>query len=88
MIPHLNWYSRRCPDRIPYANQRCKTGIRFILYILYIKVYNSSFSQVGQDLIDRVKTSPEQIKITASVCKHILCDDGSAAFSGKDTSLQ
>ena len=66
------------------SNQRCKVRIRFILYILYIKVYNSSCSQVGHDLIDRIKTSPEQIKITASICKYILCDDGSAAFSGKD----
>ena len=40
------------------------------------------------DLIDRVKSSPEQIKITASICKHILCDDGSAACSGKDASMQ
>ena len=50
--------------------------IWFILYILYHKVYNSSCSQVGHDLIDRVKPSPEQIKITASICKHILRDDG------------
>ena len=37
--------------------------IRYILYILYFKVYNSSCSQVGHDLIDRVRSLPEQIKI-------------------------
>ena len=63
-------------------------GIRYILYILYFKVYNSSCSQVGHDLIDRVRSSPEQIKITASICKHTLCDDGSAACSGIDASMQ
>ena len=61
--------------------------IRFILYILYYKVYNLSCCQVGHDLTDRVKSSPEQIKITASVCKHILCDDGSASYSGIDASM-
>ena len=35
-----------------------------------------------------VKSSPEQIKITASICKHILCDDGSASYSGIDASMQ
>ena len=34
--------------------------IRYILYILYFKVYNSSCSQVGHDLI-RFKSSPEQM---------------------------
>ena len=68
--------------------QRCKTRIWYILYILYNKVYNSSCSQVGHDLIDSVKTSPQQIKITASICKHILCDDGSDSCSGIDTSMQ
>ena len=38
-----------------------------IRYILYNKVYNSSCSQVGHDLIDRVKSSPEQIKITVQL---------------------
>ena len=70
--------------RLIGQNQRCKTCIRFILYILYYKVSNSSCSQVGQDLIDRLKSSPELIKITASIYKHILCDDGSAACSGID----
>ena len=65
-------------------DRRCKTRIRLILHILY---HNSSCSQVGHDLIDRVKCSPEQIKVTASICKHILCDDGSAAFSGIDASM-
>ena len=37
----------------------------------------------GHDLVDRAKSSPEQIKMTASICKHILCDDGSAACSCK-----
>ena len=69
-------------------DQRCKTRIRFILYILYYKVYNSSCSQVGHDLIGRVISSPEQIKITASIFKHILCDDGSASCSGQDASMQ
>ena len=55
---------------------------------LYYKVYNSSCSQVGHDLIDRVKSSPEQVKITASIYKHILCDDGSAACSDIDASIQ
>ena len=68
--------------------QRYKTRVRFILDIFYYKVYNSSCSQVGHDLIDRVKSSPEQIKITASICQHILCDDGSAACSGIDASMQ
>ena len=62
--------------------------IWFILYILYYKVYNSNCSQVGHDLIDCVKSSPEQIKITASIYKHILCDNGSAACSGIDASMQ
>ena len=62
--------------------------IRSLLHILYYKVYNSSFSQVGHDLIDRVKSSPEQIKITASIFEHILYDDGSAACSGIDASMQ
>ena len=47
-----------------------------------------SCSQVGHDLIDRVKSSHEQIKITASICKHILCVDGSAGCSGIDASMQ
>ena len=63
-------------------------GSSYIHCILYYKVYNSSCSQVGHDLIDRVNFSPEQIKITASICKHILCDDGSASRSGKDASMQ
>ena len=68
--------------------QRCKTRIQFILHVLYYKVYNSSCSRVGHDLIDCVKSSPEQIKITASICKHLLCDDESAACSGIDASMQ
>ena len=59
-----------------------------ILYILYYKVYNSSCNQVGHDLIDHVQSLPEPIKITASNCKHILCDDGSASCSGIDASMQ
>ena len=56
-------------------SQKCKTRMWYIQYILYYKVYNSSCSQVGHDLIDRVKSSPDQIKITVSICKYILCDD-------------
>ena len=55
---------------------------------LYYKIYNSSCSQVGHDLIDRVKFWPEQIKIIASIYKHILCDDGSAACSDIGASIQ
>ena len=79
LIVHLSI----CPSRQWY-----KTRIRFILHILYYKVYNSSCSQVGHDLPDRVKSWSEQIKITASICKHILCDDGSGACSGIDASMQ
>ena len=63
--------------------QRCHRRIRVIPYtgILYYKVYNSSCSQVGHDLIDRLQSLPEQIKVTAYICKHILCDDGSASSS-------
>ena len=50
-----------CPGR--GSNQRCKTRIRFNLYILYYKVYNSSCSQVGHDLIDRVESSSKQKKL-------------------------
>ena len=39
-------------------------------------------------MIDCVKSSPEQIKITVSICKHILCDSGSAGCSGIDASMQ
>ena len=53
------------------SRQWYKTRIRFILHILYYKVYNSSCSQVGHDLPDRVKSWSEQIRITASICKHI-----------------
>ena len=69
-------------------NQRCQTCIRVILYILYYKVYNSSCNQVGHDLIDHVQSLPEPIKVTASRCNNILCDDGSASCSGIDTSMQ
>ena len=31
-----------------------------------------------------IQQQQQQIKITASFCKHILCDDGSASCSGKD----
>ena len=55
---------------------------------LYYKVYNSSCTQVGHDLIDRVKSSPEQIQITVSIYKHILCYDGSAACYEIDASMQ
>ena len=71
-----------------YSPQRCKARIRFILYILYYKVFCSSCCQIGHDLIDPVKSSPEEIKTTASICKCILCDDGSAACSGTDASMQ
>ena len=74
------------PDHYPQS--KVQDAVRFILHILYYKVYNSSCSQVGHDLIDHVKSSPEQIKITASICKHILCDDGSAACSGIDALMQ
>ena len=57
------------------------------IYTIF-KVYNSSCTQVGRDLIGRVKSSPKQIKITASICKHILCDDGIASCSGIDASMQ
>ena len=70
------------------SGQRRKTRIRFLQHIPYYKVYNSSCSQVGHDLADRVKSLPEQIKITASICEHILCDDGSAACSALDASMQ
>ena len=73
--------------KIAVLKQRCKTCIRFILHILYYKEYNSSCSLVGHNLINRVKSSPKQIKITASICKHILCEDGSAAYSGIDASM-
>ena len=63
-------------------------SILFILYILYYKVYNSSCCQVEHNLIDCVKSLPAQIKITASIYKHILCDNGSAACSGIDASMQ
>ena len=52
--------------------------IRVIPYILYYKVYNLSCNQVGHDLIDRVLSLPEQIKVAATICKYILCDEGSA----------
>ena len=49
---------------------------------------NSSCSQVGHDLIDRVLSLPEQMKERASICKHILCDNGIASCSGIDASMQ
>ena len=64
---------------------------QIVLYLTAARVvylYNSSCSQVGHDLIDRVKYSPEHIKITVSICKHILCDDESAGCSGIDASMQ
>ena len=63
-------------------------GAYLIHPILYYKVYNSSCSRVGHDLIDRVKSSLEQIKITAYICKHILCDNGNASCSGIDAAMQ
>ena len=40
-------------------------------------------SQSGRTRSDSlVKSSPERIKITASIYKHNLCDDGSAVFPG------
>ena len=39
---------------------------------LYYKVYNLSCNQVGHDLIGRVQSLPNQIKVTASVCKHYV----------------
>ena len=68
--------------------QRFQTRIWVIPYILYYKVYNSSCSQVGHDLIDCLQSLPEQIKVTATICKHILHDKGSVSCSGIDASMQ
>ena len=57
-------------------------------YILYYKVYNLSCDQVGHDLIGRVQSLPNQIKVTASICKHLLCDNGTATCSGIDVLMQ
>ena len=72
----------------PVFLRTSKVQDRYSFHPLYYKVYNSSCSQVGHDLIDRVKSSPEQIKIIASIYKHILCDDGSAACSDIGASIQ
>ena len=76
----------RTTDNGACLYQRCKTRFWFILYIVYFKVYNSSW--VEHDLIDCIKSSPEQIKITVSICKYILCDDGSGACSGINALMQ
>ena len=57
-------------------------------YILYYKVYNLSCSQVGHNLIGRVQSLPNRIKVTASICKHVLCDNGTASCSGIDVLTQ
>ena len=48
---------------------------------------NWSYNQVGHNLIDRLQSFPEQIKVTATICKHILHDEGSASCSGEETML-
>ena len=64
-------------------------GTRRVFGSSYIHVFYITRLQSGRhDLIDRVKSSPEQMKITASIYKHILCDDGSAACPGIDVSMQ
>ena len=62
--------------------------IQVIPYILYYKVYNLSWYQVGHDLIEGVQSLPEQIKVTATICKQISCDEGSTSCSGIDVSMQ
>ena len=57
-------------------------------YIPYHKVYNLSCDQVGHDLIGRVQSLPNQTKVTASICKHLLCDNGTATCSGIDVLMQ
>ena len=64
--------------------RRCKTRE----YNLYYKVYNLSCNQVGNDMIGRVQSLPNQIKVTASICNHILCDNGTASCSGIDVLRQ
>ena len=53
--------------------------IRVIPCILYRKVYNSSCNQVGHDLIDRLQSLPKHINVVATICTHILRDEGSAS---------
>ena len=78
-LASVNIISSKC-----WFIQRCQTRIRVIPYSPYYKVYNSSCSQVGYDLIDHVQSLPEPIKATVSICKHILCDNESASCSGID----
>ena len=48
-------------------------------YILYYKVNKLSCNQVGHYLIGCVQSLPNQIKIIiASICKHVIFDNGSA----------
>ena len=47
-----------------------------------------SCNQVGHDLIGHVQSMPNQIKVTASICKHFLCDNGTASCSGRDVLMQ
>ena len=64
------------------GNQRCQTRTRVMPYSQYYKVYNSSCSQVGYNLIDHVQSLPVPIKVAVSICKHVLCDDEGASSSG------
>ena len=59
------------------------------VHIFYITRYtNLSCNQVGQDLIGRVQSLPNRIKVTASICKHVLCDNGTSSCSGVDVLMQ
>ena len=60
---HFSLFSSILNGRVLLNYHAPIKGARFIPPILYYKVYNSSCSQVEHDLIDRVKSSPEQIKI-------------------------
>ena len=57
-------------------------------YILYFKVYNLSCNQLGHDLVGCVQSLPNRIKVTASICKLVLCDNGTASCSGIDVLMQ
>ena len=67
------------------TEQRCQTRNRVSIYY---KVYNLSCNQVGHDLIGRVLSLPNQMEITASICKHVLCDNGTASCSSIDVLMQ
>ena len=82
----VNFLSRNEPNYFRLASRVRALNPKVHMPILL--QFGSSCNQVGHDLIDRVKSSPEQIKITASIYKHILCDDESAACSGIDASMQ